>query len=106
MGKTISEKILSIASKTDAKAGDLVVAEIGAAMAHDGTALLAIEAFREMGGKALWDPSHVVFVLDHVAPSANETFAKVHKEIRRFAFKHRANFYEVGSGICLSLIHI
>ncbi len=104
MGKTTSEKIFSKASGRDAYAGDIVIAKVDAAMAHDGTALLAIEAFEEMGGKELWDPSRVFLVLDHVAPSATEAFSKVHKRMREFAFKHSANFYEVGSGICHQLM--
>ena len=104
MGKTISEKILSRASGEDAYAGDIIVAEVYAAMAHDGTALLAIEAFEEMRGEKLWNPSRVFLVLDHVAPSATEAFSKVHKRMRDFALEQRANFYEVGSGICHQLM--
>ncbi len=104
MGKTISEKIFSLASERDSYAGDIVVAEINAAMAHDGTALLAIEAFREMGGKKLWDPTKIVLVIDHVAPSANENFSKVHKTMREFAHEYGARICDVGSGICHQLM--
>jgi len=104
MGKTISEKILSRASGKDAYAGDLVIASVDGAMAHDGTALLAIEAFQEMGGKDLWAPSKAALVLDHVAPSPTEAYSKVHKTIREFALKHGANFHEIGSGICHQLM--
>ena len=104
VGKTISEKIFSAASGRDVWAGDLVVAEVSSAMAHDGTALLAIEAFEEMGGTKVWNPSRVALFLDHVAPSSNETFSKVHKRMRRFAFKHGISLYEVGSGVCHQLM--
>ena len=104
VGKTISEKIFSAASGRDVWAGDLVVAEVNSAMAHDGTALLAIEAFEEMGGTKVWNPSRVALFLDHVAPSSNETFSKVHKRMRRFAFKHGIPLYEVGSGVCHQLM--
>ena len=104
VGKTISEKIFSAASGRDVWAGDLVVAEVNSAMAHDGTALLAIEAFEEMGGTKVWNPSRVALFLDHVAPSSNETFSKVHKRMRRFAFKHGISLYEVGSGVCHQLM--
>ncbi|MBS7654333.1 MAG: 3-isopropylmalate dehydratase large subunit [Candidatus Bathyarchaeia archaeon] len=100
MGKTISEKIFSLASARDAYAGDIVIANVDAAMVHDGTALLAIEAFKEMGGQGVWDPSRVVLVIDHVAPSANENFSKVHRVMREFAHKYDANLYDAGSGIC------
>ncbi|MEM2110508.1 MAG: 3-isopropylmalate dehydratase large subunit [Candidatus Bathyarchaeia archaeon] len=104
MGKTVSEKIFSRASGRDVYTGDLVIASVDGAMAHDGTALLAIEAFNNMGGSKLWDPSKVVLAIDHVAPSATEAFAKVHKTMREFAFKHGAHFYEVGSGVCHQLM--
>ncbi|MEM1507121.1 MAG: homoaconitase large subunit [Candidatus Bathyarchaeia archaeon] len=100
MGKTLSEKIFSFASGKDVYAGDIVIAKVDAAMAHDGTALLAIEAFKEMGGKNLWDPSKVVLAIDHVAPSSNENFSRVHKVMREFARMYGAVLYEAGSGIC------
>jgi len=104
MGKTISEKIFSLASRRDVYAGDIVIANVDAAMMHDGTALLAIEAFKDMGGRSLWDPSRVVLVIDHVAPSASENFAKVHKVMREFAYRHGARLYDAGSGICHQLM--
>ena len=104
MGKTISEKIFSLASGKDSYAGDIVIAKVDAAMAHDGTALLAIEAFKEMKGQKLWDPTKVALVIDHVAPSANENFSKVHKVMREFAYKYGAKIYDVGSGICHQLM--
>ncbi|MDO8725520.1 MAG: 3-isopropylmalate dehydratase large subunit, partial [Candidatus Methanoperedens sp.] len=53
---TISEKILSRASGETASAGDFVIANIDYAMAHDGTSVLAVRAFKEMGAKKVWDP--------------------------------------------------
>ena len=49
VAKTISEKILSSHSGSDALAGDLVVAELDFVMAQDGTAPLAIRAFEGIG---------------------------------------------------------
>jgi homoaconitate hydratase family protein len=104
MGKTISEKILSRASGKDAYKGDIVIANVDAAMMHDSMAKLVMDAFREMGGKRLWDPSKVAAVIDHVAPSANEAISAVQKKLREFALQHDANFYEVGSGVCHQLM--
>ncbi len=104
MGKTISEKILSHASGKEAYRGDIVIANIDAAMMHDSMAKLVIDAFREMGGKRLWDPSKVAAVIDHVAPSANEAISAVQKNLREFALQHGTNFYEVGSGVCHQLM--
>ncbi|MCW4021472.1 MAG: 3-isopropylmalate dehydratase large subunit [Candidatus Bathyarchaeota archaeon] len=104
MGKTISEKIFSRASGSDAYAGDLVIASVDAAMMHDGMGLLVIKAFKEMRGERLWNPSRVAVVIDHVAPSANEAFSNVHKMMREFGLRHGASFYEVGSGVCHQLM--
>ncbi|MEM1581801.1 MAG: homoaconitase large subunit [candidate division WOR-3 bacterium] len=104
MGKTIAEKIFSLASGKDAYAGDIVIAKVDAAMMHDGTALLAIEAFREMGGQSLWNSSRVFLIIDHVAPSATENFSKVHKVMREFVQMYSANLYDAGSGICHQLM--
>jgi len=104
MGKTVSEKILSRASGKDAYAGDIVVAHVDAAMMHDGMAQLVMNAFNEMDGKTLWDAKRVAVVIDHVAPSAYESFSEVHKQMRKFAFTHNARFYEVGSGVCHQLM--
>jgi len=103
-GKTLAEKILSAASGRDVYAGDVVIANINSAMAHDGTAQLVIEAFTEMSGSEIWNPSKVAFFLDHVAPSSNENFSKVHKQMRRFAFEHKIKIFEVGSGVCHQLM--
>ncbi|MEM3736644.1 MAG: 3-isopropylmalate dehydratase large subunit [Candidatus Bathyarchaeia archaeon] len=105
MGKTISEKILSRASGKDAVAGDIVLAEVNFAMAHDGTAPLAIRSFREMNGKKVWDPNKIALVIDHVAPSASEGTSILHREMRRFAEEQGLkNFYDVGSGVCHQLM--
>ncbi|RLG08802.1 MAG: 3-isopropylmalate dehydratase large subunit, partial [Thaumarchaeota archaeon] len=100
MGKTIIEKILSRLSGKDASAGDLIVAPIDYAMAHDGTAPLAIKAFMEMSGERVWDPSRIIFVIDHISPSTSIEVSKLHKFMRDFARKHGIKLYDVGSGIC------
>ncbi len=104
MGKTIVEKILSRASGRDVNADDIVVAEVDAAMAHDGTAPLAIEAFREMGGKKVWDPNRIILVIDHIAPSASEGTSSLHVMMREFSREQGIKLYDVGSGICHQLM--
>lgn len=45
MGKTIAEKILSAKSGQDARANEIVVADLDFVMGQDGTSPLAIQAF-------------------------------------------------------------
>ncbi|MDI6819824.1 MAG: 3-isopropylmalate dehydratase large subunit [Candidatus Hodarchaeaceae archaeon] len=100
MGKTITEKILSSASGREVSAGDIVVAPIDLAMAQDGTAPLAIKAFREMGGKRVWDQKKIVLIIDHVAPSTSEGTSQLHQLMREFALEQKVKLYDVGAGIC------
>lgn len=104
MGKTIAEKILSRASGTDARAGDLVVAEVDFIMGQDGTSPLAIKAFRAMNGSRVADPARVAMVIDHSAPSPNEGVSALHHLMREFAREQEINFFDVGEGICHQLV--
>lgn len=100
MGKTITEKILGRASGREVSPGDLIVSPIDACMAHDGTAPLAIRAFREMGAKKVWDPSRIALVIDHIAPSSSEGTSNLHVLMRQFATEHGIKLFDVGEGIC------
>ena len=98
------EKILSSASGRDARAGDIVVVPIDVVMAQDGTAPLAIKTFREMGGKRVWNPSKIVFVIDHIAPSTSEGTSRLHQMMRDFAAEQGIRVHDVGAGVCHQLI--
>ncbi|MFB0560210.1 MAG: 3-isopropylmalate dehydratase large subunit [Candidatus Lokiarchaeia archaeon] len=104
MGKTISEKILSKASNSDAHAGDIVVANIDFAMAQDGTAPLTIRALKEMGIDKVWDKERIALVFDHNAPSPNEGVSKLHSMMREWGKKQGVILYDVGSGVCHQLL--
>lgn len=98
---TISEKILSRACGKPASADDFVVANIDYAMAHDGTSVLAVRAFREMGAMKVWDPARIIIPFDHIAPANNETAAKLQQNIRNWIKEQGiTNFFDVGEGIC------
>lgn len=98
---TISEKILSRASGKTASSGDFVIANVDYAMAHDGTSVLAVKAFKEMGAKKVWDPDRIIIPFDHIAPANNETAAKLQQGIRQWIKEQGiTNFFDVGDGIC------
>jgi methanogen homoaconitase large subunit len=98
---TISEKILSRASGTAASAGEIVEAQIDCAMSHDGTSVLAVKAFKEMGSVRVWDPDRIIIPFDHIVPANNEVTATLQSEIRDFALSQGIrNLLDCGSGIC------
>ncbi len=98
---TISEKILSGASGKTARTKDFVIAGIDYAMAHDGTSVLAVKAFKEMGAKKVWNPERIIIVFDHIAPANNENAAKLQQGIRKWVKEQEiTNFFDIGDGIC------
>jgi methanogen homoaconitase large subunit len=98
---TISEKILSRASNSNAHAGDFVIADIDCAMAHDGTSVLAVRAFNEMGINQVWDSGRIIIPFDHIVPASTEIAADLQRSIRVWAQQQGiSNLYDVGEGIC------
>ncbi|KXB04401.1 3-isopropylmalate dehydratase [candidate division MSBL1 archaeon SCGC-AAA382A13] len=101
---TISEKILSKESNSEAYAGDYVTAQIGTAMAQDGTAPLTIKAIKDMDGGEVWNPENIVLVMDHTIPSASVGTSSMHKSMREFAKNHNIENIYYGEGICHQLM--
>jgi 3-isopropylmalate/(R)-2-methylmalate dehydratase large subunit len=100
MGKTLSEKILSNHSGTDAKAGDIVIADVDFCLGQDGTSGVAIDVFNKMNTKHVFDPSKIAIIIDHSSPSPNEGVSKIHKKIRDFTRAQDIKLYDIGCGVC------
>jgi 3-isopropylmalate/(R)-2-methylmalate dehydratase large subunit len=104
MGKTLAEKILSLKSHGEAKAGDVVVADVDWAFVQDTTGPLTIRQFKESGFEAPAKPQQTIIFLDHAAPSPAQQFSNDHILLRRFAEETSCRIYEVGEGICHQLV--
>ncbi len=104
MGKTIAEKILSKHSGVDARAGDIVVADLDFMMGQDGTSGVAIDSFKRMGAKRVFDGSKIAICIDHSAPSPNIGVSEIHKKIRAFVKGTGINLYDIGCGVCHQLV--
>ena len=100
---TISQKIFSRASGSTrmVEPGEIVEAGVDYAMSHDGTSVLAIRAFQEMGSEKVWDPERIVIPFDHIVPASNETAAELQRDVRAWIREQKiSNFYDCGSGVC------
>ena len=104
MKQTISEKILSQHAGKPVKAGDIAIVRVDGVMATDATSPFAIKAFRQMGGKKLWDVERVSLIIDHASPAPNETVANLHKLMRDFSAEMGCRLYDIGEGICHQLM--
>ena len=98
----ITEKILAKASgKKTVRPEEIVEANVDMIMVHDLTGPLAVEAFKKIGVKKVWDNQKVVVILDHQAPAESVKAAELHKTMRQFAKDQKARIYDVGrGGIC------
>lgn len=88
----------------DARAGDIVIADIDFVMGQDGTTPLAIRALERMGVTTLFDPAKVAVVMDHSAPSPVEGVSALHTQMREFGKRTGCTVYDVGEGVCHQLI--
>ena len=96
----ISEKILARASGKDkVSPGEIIDAKVDIVMVHDLTGPLAVESFRKIGLKKVWDNRKIVIILDHQIPASSIQTAELHKILRSFAEEQKIqNLYDVGQG--------
>lgn len=95
------EKILAKhAGKDTVKAGETVTCSIDLVEIND-LYLQVIQSFEEMGGKKVWDPEKVAFVLDHYAPAPTIKSAANQKAMREFVFEQGiTHLFDINEGVC------
>ena len=105
VGKTISEKILSKKSGKDARAGQIVIADVDYVMVNDVTGPIAFREYDKLGTDELYKDK-MVLIPDHYVPAKDIDSAAQAKEMREFAQKHQIpNYFEIGkSGVCHQLM--
>jgi methanogen homoaconitase large subunit len=91
---TLSERILG------GIAGDYVDCSVDRAYVHDGTGVLTLEAWKNMGGKGIEDAAHLYVLFDHIVPANNSTTAALQHDLRDFACSSFLQFSDIGGGIC------
>lgn len=98
MGKTIAEKIIQMhCARKDIKIGDLIKAKVDFAFANDITGPLAIEVFKQIGAKGVYDKNKITFVPDHFTPNKDIKSAEQAKVIREFSLEQNlTHYFEVG----------
>lgn len=103
MGMTLSEKILARASgNKSVSPGDIVMAKIETAMAHDITGPLTVNTLKKEGIDKVWDNEEkIVILFDHQVPADSITAAENHILMRKFVKEQNIkNFYDIREGVC------
>lgn len=99
MGKTIAEKIFSRSSGRDARAGDVVMAQVDAAMSNDASGPLSIEFFHRMRARQVPYPERIIFILDHYVPCPDRKVGKLQQSVFDFANTYGIPVCGGGEGI-------
>ncbi len=95
---TITEKILAAhADKKEVSPGELINAKVDLVLANDITAPIAIQEFKKIGAKGVFDKDRVAFIPDHFAPQKDIKAAEQCKMLREFSREyHLSLYFEVG----------
>jgi 3-isopropylmalate/(R)-2-methylmalate dehydratase large subunit len=98
----ITEKILAkAANKKFVTPGEIVDTNVDVLMTHDLTGPLAVESFKKIGAKKVWNNKKIIIILDHQIPAESIKAAELHKTMRQFAKEQNIRIYDVGrGGIC------
>ena len=98
MPMTITEKILAAhAGKDEVHPGEFVRCALDFVLGNDITAPIAINEFRKMGAKEVFNRERVGLIPDHSTPNKDINSAHLCKQMREFAREQEvANYFEVG----------
>ena len=98
MGQTMAEKILSAHSGSEARAGDLVIAELDYVMAGDAKGPKAVDIFREAGFEFRMDPKKTDFIIDHFVPAPGRALGEPPQEAENLRRRARRRGVRAGRG--------
>lgn len=95
---TITEKILAAhAGKKKVEPGEIINAKVDLILANDITAPIAIQEFKKIGAKDVFDRERIAFIPDHFAPQKDIKAAEQCKMLRDFSKEyHLGLYFEVG----------
>jgi 3-isopropylmalate/(R)-2-methylmalate dehydratase large subunit len=96
--QTITEKILAAhAGLKTVEPGQLIQAKVDLTLANDITAPIALQVFKEAGGRKVFNRRKVVLVPDHFVPNKDIAAAEQVRLIREFAREQKLEyFFELG----------
>ncbi len=104
MGQTLVEKIISLNTGKNVKAGEIVITPVTACLTQDGTGPLAIDQIYKLNIKKISNPERTFLFLDHASPSPRKELSNDHNKIRKFARETGAHLFDIGDGVCHQVV--
>jgi 3-isopropylmalate/(R)-2-methylmalate dehydratase large subunit len=104
MGKTLAEKIFE-AHAVDRPSEDAWVLKLDRVFCHEITTPIAVNDLAAKNLDAVFDPSKIKAVIDHVSPAKDSKTALQGKILRGWAMRHGIrDFFDIGrNGVCHAL---
>lgn len=99
MGQTLAEKLISMHSDKDVKAGGITVVRVDFAYMQDWTGPLTVDQINALGMGLARDPEHAAVFIDHASPSSFREHATAHEKLRDFADRAGCMLSDVGEGV-------
>jgi 3-isopropylmalate/(R)-2-methylmalate dehydratase large subunit len=98
MEMTMTQKILAAhAGLSETTPGQLIEARCDMTLANDITAPIAIQEFKKIGVKTVWDSERIALIPDHFTPNKDIPSARQAKIVRDFAKAFGiVNYFEIG----------
>lgn len=96
--KVVQRYAVDLSQGQKVKAGDYLSVRPQQVMTHDNTGP-CISKFRSIGATKVYNPSQVVFALDHDVQNKSEANLKKYSRIESFAREQDIDFYPAGRGI-------
>lgn len=104
MGKTLAEKILSNKSDSDARAGNIVIAQLDLVFVQDSIGPLTFRQYREANLDTIFDTEKTFVFIDHAVPSPIRELSNDHIFLRTFAQEKGLQLSDVGQGVCHQIV--
>ena len=101
----IEKYLAKAAGAAEVMPGQDISCRVSYVAAHDVTAPIAINMFRQIGVKQVFDPDRVILIVDHIYPAASEKARNSVWTMQDFASEFGVHLYHRGEGVIHQLMY-
>ena len=101
----VERYLAKAAGVEEAKAGQDLSCKVSYVAAHDVTAPIAIDMFRKIGVKKVFDPDRVALIVDHIYPANSAKARNNVWTMKDFADEFGVHLYHRGEGVIHQLMY-